>query len=581
MNAKNKKLFALVLMLTFLAPLLLSIIKNDSISSNYNLTLHNDILSMQGISKEDYEPILNEEKHGLGNITVNDINFGSLGIGFHLNSDEYPQLNDDYDNDALNMTFEDIKFIETNTPAISDNLDDSITFRNTINVRLNESIKVRYNTTNPVSEGFLLYGPRLYDIKLHEMYIVKEGSSVVQKVDKVNYSIDNSNFLYFDYDYYFSGTEILNFTMFLIWNYNLTVFPWEIVQHEESIIPIRAQEQDFKVKYDYVFAFAGGQYEEILGNDFSDNPQITPAKELLVNVTINALDRNLFDNPILRINYEIIPENDFNNDYLNADNSITVEELNASVSLFNLTFTANFTLKFIDPVGETWSVDRLFSQRDIRERIYLPSLISGPEHIYVKNLKIFENTITIDHYIDYKSLFNRNPTNPCKNATIYDWESEPVLITDNLEEKLGLNVTLPYMMKGETCPFSIKYITSENLKITIKDNIGMPLIGLTVELYYYGKIYGTYISNDDIQPLASLTTDENAEITLNNVPMGYYTIKIYQFGILQVTTTVSTYEENDLITSIIHFPSWLLIFGIFSLFTFALGFRLYQKNKKR
>ena len=137
------------------------------------------------------------------------------------------------------------------------------------------------------------------------------------------------------------------------------------------------------------------------------------------------------------------------------------------------------------------------------------------------------------------------------------------------------------MIKGETCPFSIKYNTSENLKITIKDNIGMPLIGLTVELYYYGKPYGTYISNNDIQPLASLTTDENAEIILNNVPMGYYKIKIYQFGILQVVTTVNTYEENHLITSIIHFPSWILIFCIFNLFVFALGYRLHQKNKKR
>jgi len=63
--------------------------------------------------------------------------------------------------------------------------------------------------------------------------------------------------------------------------------------------------------------------------------------------------------------------------------------------------------------------------------------------------------------------------------------------------------------------------------------------------------------------------------------MGYYTIKIYQFGILQVVTTVNTYEENHLITSIIHFPSWILIFGIFSLLIFALGYRLHQKNKKR
>jgi len=581
MNAKNKKLFALVLMIIFLAPLLLSIIKNDSISSINNLNLDTDILRVQDISKEDYEPILNEEKHGLGNITVNDINFGSLGIGFHLNSKKYPELNDDYENGALNITFEDIKFIETNAPAISDNLNENVSYRYMINIRLNESIKVRYNTTNPDSEGFLIYGPRLYDTELQEMYIMKEGSSVIQKVDEVNYTIDDSNFLYFNYDYYFTGTEILNFRMFLIWSYNLTILPWILSQHEKAIVPINAQEQDFTMKYDYFFIFSGGKYNETISNDFSDTLEIVPAKELLVNVTINPFDKNLFENLELRINKEIIPENEFNNNYLNADNSITVEELNASVSWFNLTFTVNFTLKFIDPVGETWSVDRLFSQRDIRERIYLPSIISGPEHIYVKNLKIFENSININQYIDYTTLFNRNPTDPCNNASILDWESDPVLITDNPEEKLGLNVTLPYIIKGETCPFSIKYEASEELKMIILDNIGMPLTGLTVELYYYGKIYGTYISNDYIQPLASLTTDENAEIFLKNVPAGLYTIKIFQFSILQVITTVSTYKENHLITSIIHFPSWILIFGLFSISLFILGYRLHQKNKKR
>ena len=301
------------------------------------------------------------------------------------------------------------------------------------------------------------------------------------------------------------------------------------------------------------------------------------SEELLVNLTIYLPDRDLLNNLSLQLNFE----SKIVNNYLNPDKSFNIEDFQANGSSFYLNFTTDYTLKFVNPVEETWSVDRLYNQRDIRERIYFPSIISGPEHIIVKYIKIFEETISIDQYIDYTSLFNRNPSNPCINATILDWESDPVLITDKLEEKLGLNVTLPYMIKGETCPFSIRYRTSENLKIIIMDNIGMPLIGLSVELYYYGKIYGTYISNDHIQPLATLTTDENAEIFLKNIPTGQYTIKIYQFGILQVTTTVSTYEENYLITSIIHFPSWILIFGIFSLFIFGLGYKLHQKNKKR
>ena len=81
MNAKNKDLFAFVLMITLLAPLSLISMQNDSISSKNNFNLDNAILNTQDFSKEDYSPILDSEVQALGNITTNDIIFNDLKRG--------------------------------------------------------------------------------------------------------------------------------------------------------------------------------------------------------------------------------------------------------------------------------------------------------------------------------------------------------------------------------------------------------------------------------------------------------------------------------------------------------------------
>ena len=99
---------------------------------------------------------------------------------------------------------------------------------------------------------------------------------------------------------------------------------------------------------------------------------------------------------------------------------------------------------------------------------------------------------------------------------------------------------------------------------------------------YQERPYGTYLSKDYSQPLASQTTDINAEIAIKNVPNGEYTIHIYQYGIYQGTYRVNSYVDiNYVTTSIIHFPIWLLIFGLINLSILALGYKLYRNNKKR
>ncbi|MBA7648894.1 hypothetical protein ES703_56684 [subsurface metagenome] len=224
-------------------------------------------------------------------------------------------------------------------------------------------------------------------------------------------------------------------------------------------------------------------------------------------------------------------------------------------------------LRFEEPLGNLWAIDRLVSQREIRERIYFCNLISGPRHIYLKNVVFYEPSIYFEEVINTYSLFNRD-----------------VLFVDannSISNRLGLNVTIPYLFVGETCPFSIEYFTFQKLKIVITDNIKMPLVGAKIEVFHFGAIYGTYISNKTIQPIIPLKSDENGQIVLYNVPRGNYTIRVYWEGRFVKEASISTFNEiNYVYTSIIHSPLWIIIFGGIIGIILILGAIFYLKYKK-
>jgi hypothetical protein len=137
------------------------------------------------------------------------------------------------------------------------------------------------------------------------------------------------------------------------------------------------------------------------------------------------------------------------------------------------------------------------------------------------------------------------------------------------------------MIKNEICPFIIKYETERDLKLIITDNIRMPISGLDVKIYYYGILYGTYISQEVSQPIGPTLTDENGEILVKDVPNGNYTIKIYQGVNLIKEAEVSSYLEiNYVTTQIIHFPIIVFIFSSIGGLIFILGLRIYLKQKK-
>ncbi|MFX1353997.1 MAG: hypothetical protein ACFFGP_08565, partial [Promethearchaeota archaeon] len=162
-------------------------------------------------------------------------------------------------------------------------------------------------------------------------------------------------------------------------------------------------------------------------------------------------------------------------------------------------------------------------------------------------------------------------------------EFQPSLIfTKNAVKKLGIKIVLPYLIVGETAPLIIKYDANSNLIIKVTDIINMPLVGVDIELYYFQKSYGTYISNDLNQVMSPSTTNENGQVVIRYVPNGNYIIRIYDGTILIKEAVISTYNEINLVrTDRIHFPLVILFFLIISSVSLLLGLISYTRYKKR
>ncbi|MFX1410197.1 MAG: carboxypeptidase-like regulatory domain-containing protein [Promethearchaeota archaeon] len=557
-GTKKVKYLILFIYLLLLSNTLVPLLFNwFQIESNFNISdnSNNNSPKINDFSKEDYNPIIEEQKHGLGNITIYDMDLNQVEIGFYIFNKTYPLLWEDYNSDALNITFKEIRFVETIEPAKIDNLNDEYSDRQQITVKLNETLDVWYNESK---EGYLIYGPRLNPCNLIELYIFN-GTDIIKLTVDTDYYIDGDNFLVFDYDNYFQIEPEFNFTMYLIWEYNLTINPWTLNQISTVNLNMTKAEKNFTIEFNYEFTLRGRMNNKTIKDSiFSD--------AVIVALNVNLPDKDLLGNHTLLINNETVDIGD----HLNLDKSINItlsDSFSGNKNELSLNFTSIFTVKFIEPVYKTWAIDRLIAYRDIRERIYFPTIISGPLHIYITFISIFEPSISPKQVLSADSLFERE---------VLFFEKNITAIGDK-----GLRVELPYMIKGEICPINIRYTATHTLRIIIFDNIKMPVVGLKVLVYYYNKSYGTYISNTQIQPIAPLKTNENGEVRLKNVPNGNYTVEVYQHGKLITRTNVSTYNEiNYIYTNIIHIPIWILIFGTINGSFLIIGIIFYIKNKK-
>lgn len=547
---------------------IISLILIDPSSNFSSLNLENNdnpiIPELSSFSEDDYSPIINTPEQGLGNITITQFSFDEEGV--FNQSEKYPNLVDDLSSGALKISYLETTYLETTEIAQFNNLDDSIPRSNKITVLINESISVQFNSSIENSEGYLIYNPLLYPRVLNQVLVKNNTDPIIEELNEADYTIDSNNYFVFNYQNFFSAT-FHNFSLYFIFEYSLTLETWDLTQNPNDDLSLTQQIQTFSPSFYYNFTLIG---TKISGN-LTKPPE--PAGNLVLEIIVNPLDKDLFFGHILDIDDQIKVN------FLEPDKKINVT-ISADAKLFSLKFSANFTMLFENSVDFSWAIDRLIGERNIRERIYFPSLISGPEHIILKNITLVESTIIVDQIISNSSLFDRDVNVFDEIISIGQETIENSLIfTKNAVKRKGLNLVIPYLIAGETNPCSLKYSATNDLKIVITDSIRMPLVGYRIELKYYGKNYGTYISNNFTQPMASAYSDENGEILIENVPNGNYTVKVYQGTVLITELQINTFREvNYLITDVIHFPLWILIFGGISVILILLGLLLYFKN---
>ncbi|MFX1487626.1 MAG: hypothetical protein ACFFBI_00640 [Promethearchaeota archaeon] len=569
---KNPIALKCIFLIAFFGFLLLNpiIIGNLKVNSSFNKkesTFNEEFLNTNEYSKENYSEILTSERYGYGNITLDNLRIRRNPLGFTHNNNTYPLLEEDYWYDPqpnLNISKKSLTFKEVKNVAIKDNLDNTIKNTNKFRVILNESLKVWFNNS---IHGYLIYHSRYTPTVLKEFWI-DNGTTITKLKENRDYEIDHDDFLVFNYHEYFPKkvykSGFYNFTMCLLWQYNLTLEDWEIHQYRNESLVMKESQEKINASFYYQFNIVGSRFkgptfvfftEFIIDVDYMD-----------VALTINLPDKKSLNNLELELNNKTVNVNN----YLNPDNSINIrfsDRFITNSSEFFLNFTCSYDLKFKEAVGKSWAIDRLIAKSYIRESIYFPSIVSGPQHIYLKGVTFYEPAANFDQVRSNRSLFKRRVTYIDANETVTG--------------KKGIYIIIPYLIVGETCPFSIKYKANQYLKLAITDNIKMPLVGARTEIYYFGLIYGTYVSNKQIYPISPGITNENGNLITQNVPRGNYSVRIYYQGKFIQETVVSTDNDmNYIYTTVPHFPLWILIFGSINGIIIVIGALFYIKNKK-
>ena len=239
-----------------LIPILTSNFLDDSkIYQNPNMI--GEIPDSNIYTLEDYDPILEDGRQNRGNITVTDIIFNEKG--FYNDSIKYPDLQDDIDTEALKMAYQHTEYLYTEKGASFDNLDPS-TASSQITIVLNESISIQYNHSKPGSEGYLMYGFRLSPIRVKTISINNESSNPVEELNENQYSVDNNDFLIFDYYDYFQIEEN-NFTIYVEYEYDISLGNWDLRQISKNNI-IRTHEKSFSPRFVNNFTLLGLKWNE-------------------------------------------------------------------------------------------------------------------------------------------------------------------------------------------------------------------------------------------------------------------------------------------------------------------------------
>lgn len=513
---------------------------NHKDSSNFDYTINSPKLQLF-----DYEPVLSEKLHDLGNISI--INMDPHDQGFLYRNGDYESIKNDIDSGDLITN--DFHFIFSNTvrPARFNNSDIRDRFEY-ITVKFNIYITFNYNSS---ASGLLMYQTNLYPTNL------LAASLNETLLPEGNYTIDSENAFIYNYREQHiakNGTLCFIFT----YDYRLNIEYWNINQDPNQNFNMINKTQTQSVNFTYGFTIKGLIKTSQGSIGLANNLDLYFLFCIEDSIKLYNFEY-LIGNESKDINAHKNPQNWFNGSCL------------ANQTLVLLKFTTNFIIGFNNVCYDFWAIDRLIMLDNIRERVYFLEILDGPSGIYLEGIQFIESNV-------YYSQFRKITTNFERGASVIDLNTTE---GGGLSPKPGLNITSSYFIKNEVLAVIVEYQTTEFLSVVVTDHIKVPLSGVILKFYYFNQTYGTYISSVKSQPSPPKITDYAGQVLLYNVPIGIYTVEIYNpLGHFEMNGTADTsIAPNYINTTVIHFPTWIIIFSIIYSIILVLGVWIYIKNK--
>jgi len=549
LNKFNLKKFTFVLAILFILSFSLTLFYVNGIkelnhkdSSNFDYNINSPKLQLF-----DYEPVLSEKLHDLGNISI--INMDTQDQGFLYRNIEYGNIKNDLDSGDLIAQDFDLIFSNTVRPARFNNTDIRDRFENII-VKFNISIIFDYNSS---ASGLLMYQTNLHPTNLLDAYLNET------LLPKENYTIDSKNAFIYNYrEQHIAKNGTLRFIF--IYDYWLSIESWNINQDLNQNLNMINKTQIQSVNFTYGFNIEGliktSQGYSILAE----------------NLTLDFLFCIEDSIKLYNFEYSIGNESKDINAHKNPQNWFN-GSCPANQTIISLKFTTDFIISFNNVCYDFWAIDRLVMSDNIRERIYLLEILDGPIGIYLEGIQFIESNI-------YYSQFRKTNTNFERVANVIDLNTTE---GGGLSPRLGLNVISSYFIKNEVLAVIVEYQTTEFLSVVVTDHIKAPLAGMILKFYFFNQTYGTFISLVKSQPIPQKITNYAGQVLLYNVPIGVYSIEVYnslgQFIMNGTADTSITLNYID--TTVIHFPTWIIIFSIFYSIILGLGAWIYIKNKNQ
>ncbi len=581
MKNKNKKSANILVCIFALSILCQTLISGNNLplSTNDNQNLINSSFENVKSAALPVQPNMEKEvlENGLGQIEITD-------AVFYPDPDE-----DDYillDNENITHIYHDSDFVRTIENATTERANGAEVRTSNIRIQMYESIIWGYNSSISSLDSFEFgYIPDYPIVELIE--IRKFGSGLVANISNKFYldEINGLTGIFYDFEEEY------------IHNNEDTV---ELIYIYEIYVPITEWSITTKIETEgSTWTLASGNINyienvsEIVEQEFKYSVRLGDESNPL---SMNAQFKITFPNP--EDIYGLIIT-DFNNNEGNpypvtkVNNIISMSSFVDSINLMEsdileATFHAKFEIQFLEVVDGLWCEDRLVSNMNVRERDYKFSIVDGPDDLMISYFGFNETSIhfnQVNKDFGVKSALGRTAGMRDMNTTIVG-ENSSVTVYTNASGIVFLmeNTNTPFeMFPGEVDIFTIRYRTNKDLKIIVTDSIRSPLSNLKVKIFVGGRPYGTLVSNFVSYPLAAQTSDEFGRITVRNVPMGNYSIVILDSdGNPRENITANSmndFKDNIIITSIVHFPSVILVYlGFSCVFIFA-GFTIYKKNK--